>query len=75
MRTIRSLVGGVLAGGAPGGTLTITNPARLDDTLGEAALGDAATVVDAGRAARAAQSAWAATPAPTRGRKRAASSA
>jgi aldehyde dehydrogenase (NAD+) len=68
MRTIRSLVGGVPADGAPGGTLTIANPARLDDTLGEAALGDAATVVDASRAARAAQSTWAATPAPTRGR-------
>ena len=68
MRTIRSLVGGTLVDGAPGGTLTISNPARLDDTLAEAALGDAATLVDACRTARDAQRAWAATPAPTRGR-------
>jgi alpha-ketoglutaric semialdehyde dehydrogenase len=68
MRTIRSLVGGVPADGAPGGTLTISNPARLDDSIAEVALGDAATLIDACRTAREAQRAWAATPAPTRGR-------
>jgi aldehyde dehydrogenase (NAD+) len=36
--------------------------------VAEASLGDASTFVDACRAARAAQAAWAATPAPTRGR-------
>jgi aldehyde dehydrogenase (NAD+) len=68
MRTIRSLVGGDPVDGAPGGTITIANPARLVDTLGEAALGDASTLVDACLVAREAQRAWAATPAPTRGR-------
>ena len=68
MRTIRSLVGGTPVDGALGGTLTISNPARLDDTLGEAALGDAAIFVEACRTAHGAQHFWAATPAPTRGR-------
>ena len=44
------------------------NPARLDDVVAEAVLGDASTFVDACRAARAAQPGWAATPAPVRGR-------
>ena len=68
MRTIRSLVAGTPAAGAPGGTLTIANPARLDDTVAEVALGDAATLVEACRTARESQRDWAATPAPTRGR-------
>ncbi|MEX1263404.1 MAG: aldehyde dehydrogenase family protein [Actinomycetota bacterium] len=68
MRTIRSLVAGTPVDGAPGGTLEISNPARLDDTLAEAALGDATTMIDACRLAREAQRTWGATPAPTRGR-------
>jgi aldehyde dehydrogenase (NAD+) len=68
MRTIRSLLGGELADGAPGGTLTISDPARLDQTICEAHLGDASTIVDACRIAGAAQPGWAYTPAPTRGR-------
>ena len=67
MRTIRSLVGGSPVEGAPGGVLTISNPARLDDTLGEAALGDAHTLLDGCRVALEAQPGWAATPAPVRG--------
>src|SRR5438105_6065407 len=45
-----------------------TNPADLEDVVAEAWLGDASTLVDACRAARAAQEGWAATPAPVRGR-------
>jgi aldehyde dehydrogenase (NAD+) len=55
---------------APGtaGTLTSTNPARLDDVVAEVALSTADELVAAFRAARAAQPAWAATPAPVRGK-------
>src|SRR5207237_7348637 len=45
-----------------------TNPADLEDVVAEVWLGDAATLVDACRTARAAQPAWARTPAPVRGR-------
>ncbi|MDH4112044.1 MAG: aldehyde dehydrogenase family protein [Actinomycetota bacterium] len=68
MPTIRSLVNGTPIDGAPGGVLTSSNPARLDDTIGEAALGDASTLVGGCTVAREAQRLWAATPAPTRGR-------
>jgi len=68
MKAIRSLVAGQPVDGSPGGTLTISNPARLDDTLAVAALGDATTLIEACRVARDAQRTWAATPAPTRGR-------
>jgi aldehyde dehydrogenase (NAD+) len=44
------------------------NPARLDQAVADVALGDAATLVAACDAAREAQQAWAATPAPSRGR-------
>ncbi|MDT7550570.1 MAG: alpha-ketoglutaric semialdehyde dehydrogenase, partial [Actinomycetota bacterium] len=65
--TITSYVdGSPLVGGA--GTLTTTNPARLDDVVGEVSLASAAQVVDAFRAASAAQKGWAATPAPVRGK-------
>ncbi len=47
---------------------TNRNPARLDEVVAEIDLGDADTVVAACEAARDAQSAWAATPAPRRGR-------
>jgi alpha-ketoglutaric semialdehyde dehydrogenase len=66
--TAASIVSGTPVNGAPGGTLTISNPARLDQVVGEAALGDAATFMGACRAARSAQPGWAATPAPVRGR-------
>jgi aldehyde dehydrogenase (NAD+) len=67
-RTVASIIGGRPVEGAPGGALTIPNPANLSEVVAEASLGDASTFVDACRAARAAQAAWAATPAPTRGR-------
>ncbi len=45
-----------------------TNPARTGEVVAEVLLGDAATFVDAARAARAAQKEWARVPAPVRGR-------
>ena len=66
--TVASIVGGEARTDAPGGKLTSTNPARLDDVVAEVLLGDAATFVDACRAARAAQKEWASVPAPARGR-------
>jgi aldehyde dehydrogenase (NAD+) len=68
MSPLNSIVAGQDAMGAPGGTLTITNPARTDEVVAEVALGDAATFVSACRAAREAQPGWAAIPAPARGR-------
>jgi alpha-ketoglutaric semialdehyde dehydrogenase len=50
------------------GTLTSTNPARLDDVVAEVQLSTSDQLVDAFRAARAAQPAWAATPPPVRGK-------
>ena len=67
MQQIRSLVGGAPLEGAAG-TVTSTNPARLDDVVAEVSLASAEQIVEAFRAARAAQPAWAATPAPVRGR-------
>ncbi len=45
-----------------------TNPARLDQVVGEVELGDAATFATAARAAHEAQPGWASVPAPIRGR-------
>src|SRR5437763_3883562 len=67
-RTVTSVSGGAAASGAPGGTLTNVNPARTDEVVAEVALADAWTFVNAARTAREAQRAWAATPAPIRGR-------
>jgi aldehyde dehydrogenase (NAD+) len=63
-------VSSILAGAAhdAGTTQTNFNPARLDQPVAEIAMGDAATLVAACEAARAAQAGWAATPAPRRGR-------
>src|ERR1700754_634401 len=66
--TIGSIIGGDARRAAPGGRLTSTNPARTEEVVAEVALGDAATFVDAARAARKAQKEWAAVPAPVRGR-------
>src|SRR3954468_4662189 len=67
-RTVTSLIGGSAASGAPGGTLRSVNPANTEEVVAEIQLGDASTFVDACRAARNAQEAWAHTPAPQRGR-------
>jgi aldehyde dehydrogenase (NAD+) len=78
------LIGGALVSGAlskigsllsgkpvqkhPNAVVSMRNPARLEDVICEVELADAAVFVDACRAARAAQPAWAAVPAPVRGR-------
>jgi aldehyde dehydrogenase (NAD+) len=66
--TIGSQISNGMRSDAPGGTLTSTNPANTADVVAEVRLGDATTFVDACRAAKEAQPAWAATPAPQRGR-------
>src|SRR6266566_2926986 len=67
-RTVSSVIAGRPVGGAPGGRIRSTNPARLDEVVADVALGDAALLVTAARAARDAQRAWADVPAPVRGR-------
>src|SRR5436305_10504975 len=67
-RTVTSVIGGRAASGAPGGTPTNVSPAGPDEVVAGVALADASTFVDAARTAREAQRAWAATPAPIRGR-------
>src|SRR3954471_4542299 len=66
-RTIASIIDGSPRDDAPGGTLTSTNPAQLDDVVAEIRLADADTYVAAARSARAAQREWAKVPAPARG--------
>ena len=66
--TTSSLVGGRRLDAAPGGTLEARNPANLDDLVTTVQLADKATFVDACRAAKAAEAAWRAVPAPIRGR-------
>ena len=67
-RSVASIVGGDASTDAPGGRVTIPNPAQLTETVAEALLGDSGTFVDACRVARVAQVGWAAVPAPVRGR-------
>lgn len=67
-RIASSIIAGRAREDAPGGRIRSVNPARLDDVVCEALLGDAETFADACRAAREAQPGWAATPAPVRGR-------
>src|SRR5438876_2109700 len=68
MPTVSSLLSGRPIAEAPGGTRTIANPARLTEIVSEARLGDAGIFLDACRAAKDAQPAWARVPAPVRGR-------
>ncbi|QGN35189.1 aldehyde dehydrogenase family protein [Microlunatus sp. Gsoil 973] len=66
MKQVASIIGGRPV---PGGrTAASTNPSRLDEVIAEVSFGDAATFVAAAESARKAQSAWAAVPAPVRGR-------
>jgi aldehyde dehydrogenase (NAD+) len=67
VRAVGSVIGGQpgLAGAA---SFTSHNPAHLAEVVAEVSLGDAAHFVDAARAARRAQHAWARVPAPVRGR-------
>jgi alpha-ketoglutaric semialdehyde dehydrogenase len=68
MRTVSSLLDGRTLDDAPGGVLSIPNPADLREIVAEARLGDASTFLEACRRADAAQPGWAAVPAPVRGR-------
>jgi alpha-ketoglutaric semialdehyde dehydrogenase len=65
VRTVSSIVAG--RPDTEGRRVESRNPARLDDVVAEALLGDAATFVEACRAARAAQAEWERVPAPVRG--------
>src|ERR687890_956281 len=66
MRTVSSIIDGEPV---PGGRIEAsTNPARLDEVVGEVAFTDAGTFVAAAEAAKKAQGVWAAVPAPVRGR-------
>src|SRR5919199_4688383 len=65
-RTVASVIAGRTPDDAPGGRMTSTNPARTSEMVAEVLLGDAGTFVEACRAAREAQSDWAAVPAPIR---------
>src|SRR5215472_6371135 len=67
-RVVTSVVGGIAAEAAPGGLVMSTNPARTGEVVADVRLGDAEVFVEAARAARAAQPAWADVPAPVRGR-------
>jgi acyl-CoA reductase-like NAD-dependent aldehyde dehydrogenase len=61
-RTVASIIAGeTREGGRP---IESRNPANLEEVVCEALLGDADHFVDACRAARAAQPAWAAGPSP-----------
>ena len=64
---ISSFVNGVSVAGS-GGTFVSTNPAHLSEVVAEVSLASAAQLVEAFRVAKAAQVAWADTPAPVRGR-------
>jgi alpha-ketoglutaric semialdehyde dehydrogenase len=67
-QTVSAVIGGSPVDGAPAGRFSSTNPAHLDEVVADVALGDASLLVDAARAARQAQRAWAGVPAPVRGR-------
>jgi aldehyde dehydrogenase (NAD+) len=67
-QTVSAVIDGSPVQGAPAGQFSSTNPAQLDEVVADVALGDAALLVTAARAARQAQRAWAAVPAPVRGR-------
>jgi alpha-ketoglutaric semialdehyde dehydrogenase len=67
-QTVSAVIDGSPVQGAPAGQFSSTNPAHLDEVVADVALGDAALLVTAARAARQAQRAWAAVPAPVRGR-------
>jgi alpha-ketoglutaric semialdehyde dehydrogenase len=67
-QTVSAVIDGSPVQGAAAGQFSSTNPAQLDEVVADVALGDAALLVTAARAARQAQRAWAAVPAPVRGR-------
>src|ERR671924_2289156 len=66
--TVASLLTGTPVPDAPGGTLTIHDPARLDQVVAHASLGDAETFVEACRRANAAPPRGGEVPPPVPGR-------
>src|SRR5687768_2104609 len=66
MTRVDSLVNGSSVVGTAG-TTTSTNPAQLSDVVAEVSLATSDQLLEAFRAAKAAQPGWAATPAPVRG--------
>jgi acyl-CoA reductase-like NAD-dependent aldehyde dehydrogenase len=67
MSTFRNLIGGEWVGAASGRTIETRNPADIEEVVGTYPRGDASDARRAIEAARAAQPAWAAIPAPKRG--------
>ncbi len=65
-RVTSHVAGRSVAGAA--GTLASTNPAHTDEVVAQVELASTEQLVEAFRAAKAAQPGWAATPAPVRGR-------
>jgi acyl-CoA reductase-like NAD-dependent aldehyde dehydrogenase len=63
---VTSIIDGAPVPGAR--TVRSTNPARLDEVVGEVSFADAGTFVQASESASKAQPSWAAVPAPMRGR-------
>jgi acyl-CoA reductase-like NAD-dependent aldehyde dehydrogenase len=65
-----TLITSIISGASVPGVRTVasTNPARLSETVGEVSFGDATTFVHGAESASKAQAAWAAVPAPVRGR-------
>ena len=62
-----NIINGELKLGSDGSSFKSTNPAWLDDCLGEFPLSNEKDVHEALKAAKQAFPSWAATPAPTRG--------
>jgi alpha-ketoglutaric semialdehyde dehydrogenase len=67
MAEFKNFIGGQWAGAASGRTFETRNPANIDEVVGSYPRGDASDARQAIDAARAAQPAWAAVPAPKRG--------
>jgi aldehyde dehydrogenase (NAD+) len=67
-RRCSSVIGGKATGDDSAGHLRSYNPAHLAETVADVSLGDAATLVEAARTAKAAHSTWSDVPAPLRGR-------
>jgi acyl-CoA reductase-like NAD-dependent aldehyde dehydrogenase len=66
--TVVSIIRGQPYERAGGDVVRLTNPARTSEVVAEARMAGAGALVEASRAARAAQPGWASTPAPVRGR-------
>jgi alpha-ketoglutaric semialdehyde dehydrogenase len=67
-RSITSIIDGAPATAAPASVHRSVDPAHLETVIAEISLADASTFVDAARAAKRAQRAWADVPPPVRGR-------